>query len=234
MKSDMIANVLKKPLVGIRTILNDLCMSYDRQRYGTAEFVIIANNCWGGQIYQRLNKSYNTPFIGLFIFAPDYLKLLQRFDHYMALELTFDSASRWTGEPTRYPLGKLGELEIHFMHYADAEEATSKWKRRLARMNAVQDRSRYFFKIDDRDLGTAEIISSFHELPFEHKISFGVDELPLKDHVRLIEHPGDLSVPDGVILYKRAFRQVDLLGWIRTGQIRGNLYSRLKAVAGVA
>lgn len=33
-------------------------------------FTIISNNCWGGFVYQKFNLQYRTPFVGLFIFAP--------------------------------------------------------------------------------------------------------------------------------------------------------------------
>ena len=41
---------------------------------------IISNNCWGGFVYQKFNLQYRTPFVGLFIFAPDYIELLENFD----------------------------------------------------------------------------------------------------------------------------------------------------------
>lgn len=41
---------------------------------------IISNNCWGGFMYQSCNLQYNSPFIGLFLFAPDYIKLLENIE----------------------------------------------------------------------------------------------------------------------------------------------------------
>ena len=44
-------------------------------------FTIVSNNCWGGFIYKRFKLQYNSPFIGLFIFAPDYIYLLKNFNN---------------------------------------------------------------------------------------------------------------------------------------------------------
>lgn len=52
-------------------------------------FTIISDTCWGGFIYQYFNLPYNSPFIGLYIFSPDYIDLLSNFKKYMNDELTF-------------------------------------------------------------------------------------------------------------------------------------------------
>lgn len=38
---------------------------------------IISNNCWGGFMYQEHRLRYNSPFIGLFLYAPE---LIYQFD----------------------------------------------------------------------------------------------------------------------------------------------------------
>ena len=35
-------------------------------------FSIISNNCWGGYVYQEQNLPYQSPFVGLFLYAKDY------------------------------------------------------------------------------------------------------------------------------------------------------------------
>jgi uncharacterized protein (DUF1919 family) len=51
------------------------------------DFVIIANNCFGGQVYKSFGLPYNTPFVGMFLYGPCYLKLLQNFKRYKRLIL---------------------------------------------------------------------------------------------------------------------------------------------------
>jgi uncharacterized protein (DUF1919 family) len=43
------------------------------------DFSIISNNCWGTRTYQKYGLEYLSPFQSLFIFAPDYLKLISDF-----------------------------------------------------------------------------------------------------------------------------------------------------------
>ena len=177
------------------------------------DFVIISNNCWGAEIYKRYNKPYNTPFIGLFLYGPDYIKLLQDFKYYMALPLVFVNQSRWEKE-LKYPVGKLDDIEIHFMHYANEEEAALKWQRRLARMNRVTEDDEYYFKICDRAETSEKIIRDFHHLPFSNKISFGINDYQIKNHIVIIENDNNVCVPDGVKLYLIMNKYIKIDKWI--------------------
>ena len=53
------------------------------------DFTIVSNNCWGGFVYQKFGLEYKTPFIGLFIFTPDYIELLKNFKELIFKELKF-------------------------------------------------------------------------------------------------------------------------------------------------
>ena len=105
------------------------------------EFCIVANNCLGSRFYKILEREYNTPFVGLFIMPECFAKLVTDFDAYMAKEIVFIDKSKYPphDEPGRgadqYPLGLLGDLELHFVHYKTAEDAVEKWQRRKARMD---------------------------------------------------------------------------------------------------
>ena len=77
----------------------------DRAALRNKDFVIISNNCWGGQVYQWYQLPYNTPFVGMFIYGPCYIKLLKNFDHYMAQELKFGAVSIYKDRAKTYPLG---------------------------------------------------------------------------------------------------------------------------------
>lgn len=225
--------VIKKQVRKLQGEVSKLSAKIDQKTFGNQEFVIVSNNCWGGQIYQRLNRPYNTPFVGLYIFGPDYMKLLNRFEYYLSRPLTFTSQSLWTDEEILYPIGKLDDIEIHFVYYADKNEAIDKWTRRVIRLNKVKNRNNFFIKIDDRDQTTTEMIKEFHSLPFVNKISFGVMQMSINEHI-VIPETDQKFVPNGVILYKKGFRYVDQLNWIKTGSITINLYSKIKSLAGIA
>ena len=93
----------------------------DKILYRKNNFVVVSNNCWGAEIYKRLDLEYNTPFVGLFFYGPDYIKLLENFDYYMNKELSFVNESKWSKKTILFPIGKLDDIEIHFMHYKNED-----------------------------------------------------------------------------------------------------------------
>ena len=134
------------------------------------DFSIISNNCWGGGVYEDLNIPYKTPFVGLFIMAPDYIKLLKNLKYYISLPLTFVEESKYEriniereGQHGFYPIGKLEDIEIFFMHYASKEEALEKWERRKARINW----NNLYIKLCDNDFCTYELAKEFDGLKFK-------------------------------------------------------------------
>jgi len=183
--------------------------------------VIISNNCWGGQVYQWFQKSYQTPFVGLFLYGPCYMKFLQDIDHYMAKELVFAGASKYEKRPKTYPVGILGGIEIHFTHYKNEEEALKKWNRRKARMLDIP-KEKWQYMICDREFVTEEMIINFHDLPLGSKISFGNFGLDNPNHIKIVETPkGNPSfVPNGKQLFKLSFLYFDIVHWLNFGIVK--------------
>lgn len=213
----------------IKNLLEAIAVKIDRIEGCKGGFVVISNNCWGGGIYRRLNLPYNTPFVGLYMYGPDYIKLLENFDSYMSHKMEFIEFSRWLNNTATYPIGLLKDVEVHFLHYKDRVEAMEKWNRRLSRMNKIKDRDKYFFKIDDRDFSDDDIIQRFHALPFKNKISFGLRKLDIKNHIQILENENGKNVPDGAVLYRISFKYFDVFKWINSGKIKSNWYSVIKA-----
>lgn len=120
----------------IRNGFSSFFQKKDIARLQNKDFVLISRNCWGGQVYQWLNIPYNTPFVGLFLFGPCYMKLLRDFERYMAIDLKFIEQSKYAEVEEIYPIGILDDVEIHFQHYNGIEEARDKWNRRKKRMLA--------------------------------------------------------------------------------------------------
>lgn len=182
------------------------------------EFVLISNNCWGGSAYQWYKKPYNTPFVGLFIYGPCYLKLLKNFENYMSQSLTFISKSKYPSNGKSYPIGLLDDIEIHFEHFKSNEEAKEKWERRTARMLEVTDINNYFFKICDRELATKSDLIEFYKLPFKNKISFSIhdyEELKGYNHIKVLERDKKHEcVPNGKKLYELTYLYFDLNKWL--------------------
>lgn len=150
-----------------------------RLRIKNTDFTIISNNCWGGFIYQMLKLPYNTPTIGLFMYASDYLEFCANIKYYLNKDMEFieHNESKYYNElknniKRKYPIGKIDDIEIHFLHYSTKDEAADKWKRRSKRINW----NKIIFKFSQRDLCTKEDILKFNNLKYKNKICFTYEE----------------------------------------------------------
>ena len=160
----------------ITDIRSDLGCYINRKRIKNKEFTIISNDCYGAELYRDLGLEYKTPFIGLMVSAPCYIKLLNNLKEYLDSPLSFVNTSRYEymNELRQtlpfYPIGKLGEeVEIHFIHYAYNFEAREKWKRRLKR---ISWNNIFVGFVGDKYLCTEDILSKFDSLPFKNKVVF--------------------------------------------------------------
>jgi uncharacterized protein (DUF1919 family) len=133
------------------------------KRLRNNNFTLISNNCNGGVLLHELGIKFNSQFINLYINASDYVKYLKRFDYYNNLTLEFLDD---TGK--EYPVGKLDDITIDFVHYASNEEANQKWEERKKRIN----KNNMFVMFTEQDDCTKEILRDFDLLPIENKIVF--------------------------------------------------------------
>ncbi len=180
-------------------------------------FTIISDNCWGSKIYKDFNVRYNTPFVGLFMYSPCYIKLLKNLDYYLQSELYFIKESKYNinkelRKQKWYPIGLLGnEIEIHFLHYKSEAEAENKWMRRKKRMNM----DNIFVELSDKELCTEEIVVEFDKLPFKHKVCFTAKNYPnIICAVQLKEYEDDGCIGD---IYKDSYivkRHFDIIDWL--------------------
>lgn len=150
-----------------------------RIRLRNKNFTIISNNCWGGFIYQKYGLEYRTPTIGLYFLGDDYVKFCASLDEYLSRQLAFIpwESSRFYPElkdVKPYPVGKLGDIEVYFMHYHSEEEAREKWERRKSRIN----KERILFKLSQRECCSKEDVEKFMALPYKNKICFAYDKVP--------------------------------------------------------
>ncbi len=149
-------------------------------------FTIISNNCWGGTVYESYALQKQSPTVGMFFVAADYIRFLKRLDEYLNAELEFvapekSMASKYafvTGDPRfgSYPVGKISlggeDIEIMFLHYHSEQEAREKWNRRKSRIN----RDRLLVKFNDQNACSHELAREFDALPFKNKVFFTVSD----------------------------------------------------------
>ena len=148
------------------------------------DFSIISNNCWGGFIYQKYGLVYRSPTEGLYFLGHDFVKFAERLDYYIACELEFISWEESSyyeviknNKP--YPVAKLDDIEIYFMHYPTEKEAAEKWYRRSKRINYEH----ILFKLSQREGCSKEDVEKFMSLPLSNKICFAYDEVEGTIHI---------------------------------------------------
>ncbi len=146
-----------------------------RKHLRNTDFSIICNNCWAGYVYRRFGLPYLTPTVGLYFFPEDFLKLCSDVKGYMEKPLEFISytESRYKEiieekKQTNVPLGRLGDIEIVFLHYPNKEEAAEKWRRRVERINY----DNLIFKFSKMNGCTDEHLRKFDSFDFVKKICF--------------------------------------------------------------
>lgn len=140
-------------------------------------FTIISNNCWGGWVYRFFGLPYQSPTIGLFFLSDDYLKFINNLKEYLGKELVFikpeeankaERVKAYVKAFGKYPIGRLGDIDIHFLHYDSEKEAYSKWNRRKERI----DYSRVIIKISKQNLWEDRFAEEFDRFEFPNKLFF--------------------------------------------------------------
>ena len=188
----------------LRNLEKYLKGKYFNLKINKNNFTIISNNCWGTFIYKKFGLPYNSPFVNLFIFPKDYIKLLENFskDSLSHMEFINKEQSKYKdklieyGEDYNndYPIGLLNkEVELHFLHYTSKEDALEKWNRRLEKMNF----ERLIFKFSDTNQCKDESIIAFDKLDLPNKVCFTAKQFPqLKSVVYLEKFQGQEGVLD--------------------------------------
>lgn len=136
-------------------------------RLKNKDFTIIASSCNGAVMYHDLGLPYLSPTINLFIDEHDFIKMVENLKWYM------DGPLVESGREESYPIGRLRDIEIHFMHYKTFAEAAGKWEERKKRMNWDN-----LFIVGVSSDGDPEIIRRFEQLPYKNKVIFSPVEYP--------------------------------------------------------
>lgn len=181
------------------------------------DFCIISNNCWGAEFYIERNIQYNSPFVGLFIPPFQFVRMVNNLPSYLKLDLVFIKKTRVKEYEElhlkkQYPIGLVGDIELHFLHYEDENEAREKWTRRLSRM--PQDPANWFIKACDGEImDWSEYIGLWNSIPY-NKIFFSAKKRSEIDNLVRIDESYNDYVTDGKALYKLSKDYFDVDKWI--------------------
>ena len=142
----------------------------NRKRLTNVSPTLISSNCAAGMIYHWLGLEFRSPFINLWMTNSDFLTAMENLDDFLATELKED-----TSGIREYPVG-IGYkgVRIFFLHYRSWEEAASKWKERIPRIdrgNMAVMLTNFKSTGEDANLA-AETLERFDRLPFAHKVAF--------------------------------------------------------------
>lgn len=193
------------------------------------DFCIFSNDCWGGQLYRRMKIPYNTPFVGVGLMAPCYMKILRNPKKYFDAEMEFVKVSDYplmNEELARrggYPVGKILDIELHFMHSKSEEECREGWNRRKLRIN--WDNILVKFTMD-KDYATEEYLKEFESLPYSKKVCFSKLEYPqFETCIRVDKH-----IDNGFLLFRSSIKHFDLIAWLNSGRLHYKGLSKLRGL----
>lgn len=140
---------------------------------GTKPFTIFSNNCLGGVFYNDAGLQFTSPLINTAMDGEDFLKFLENPHHYLMHEMEFFS---WSGRD--FPIARIDDIEVNFVHYKTPDECIDKWKKRAERI--VWDN--IFIVATNHDgMNHDDCMKRFDQLPYKNKIMFVSKEYPQYD-----------------------------------------------------
>ena len=160
------SGICKKTLKRVHNQINKLFRSLYlrklRKGFQNHSLSVFSSNCVGGCMLHDLGVRFLSPLVNLFMDAKDYLKFLSKPKAYLALTLVEEK----TDLP--YPVGHLGDLTLHFVHYKSFSDAVDSFAARTQRINY----DNLFVIFCERDGCTYEDLLTFDALPYSHKVVF--------------------------------------------------------------
>ena len=204
----------------IKRKIRKLISPLNRLKLKNRNFSILSNNCWGGVVYDKFGLQYLSPTIGAFFFAEDYIKFLKRIDFYLKLELQeIDfSQSKYIGYlSTRLNhcvVGKIGDIEIFFLHYDSFLSASKKREKRKNRINF----DNLIVKFSDQNLFSKELFYEFDKLDFKNKIFITTNTEFKSNNTRIVYLKDKYKFGYAKDDIKPSFRKLNLkkyLNWIK-------------------
>ena len=194
-------------------IYNPIWGGQNLKRINYKKFTIISNNCWGGHVYRYFSSSYDSPTVGLYFFAEDYMRFLGDLRSYISKDLNFirRDESKYREELERRnvtcPIGILGDVEVVFLHYKTEAEALNKWNRRCQRIHWDS----LYIKFSEMNLCNLRLLEEFDRLDYQHKIVFTTKDYGLKSQVIFKDYEGSNEINNDTLHFRKF---INLIKWI--------------------
>lgn len=179
---------------------------YRRKKINNTDFTIISNNCWGGICYEYFGLPKQSPTVGTYFFAEDYIKFVSNLKHYLMTEMRIIKAE----ESKHYlslkakseldaPIGVLDDVEIVFLHYKNPELALQKWNRRVSRVNLDNIIIKFSYMNECND----DLLRKFMNIEGLKKICFIGGKGDSTDELIYLPEYDDLTVLDDTFYWNK-------------------------------
>ena len=146
----------------IRRVERRLYLDIKRKKLKNKNPTVFSANCNGAMILHDMQCRFNSPFVNLFLSAEDFLKFLKDPEKYLGTEPIEIKTQK------AFPVGKISDITVYFMHYKSFDEAKQKWIERSKRVNM----DNLFVMMTDKNGCTKEHIAEFDSLPYKNKVIF--------------------------------------------------------------
>lgn len=143
------------------------------------EFTIFGNNCLAGVFYHDAGRQFTSPTVNIAMDGEDFIRFLENPRNYINCPMEFIS---WPGHD--YPIARIKDIEVRFVHYKSEAEAEEKWNQRAERI--VWD-NLYVVSTDHDGMNNPDIMERFDKLPYQNKVMFVAGEYP--------QYPWAVTVP---------------------------------------
>ena len=195
-------------------IINPIMGGIRKGKLANPHFTIISNNCWGGHVYRYFGMPYDSPTVGLYFYSDEYIKFLSHLKEYLNLELTFipSSESKYYDDLIKKNqankiIGKLGDVEIVFLHYKTEAEALEKWKRRCARIHW----DHLVVKMTEQNQCSLNALQTFDNMPFKQKLVFTSNDYGLESQVIFVDYLGKEEISNDTLHFRKYVDLVKLI-----------------------
>lgn len=200
--------ILKKIYRKIRNDFNSLCAVYRRSKVKDLSFTIIANNCWAGVCYEYFNIRKNSPTIGLYFYADEYIIFLENLKYYMNCELHFIDTVKSKHfndlkmkKQENVIVGMLDDIEIIFLHYSSEKEAKEKWDRRVKRINW----DNLIIKFSYMNGCTDELVDRFEKIDYKKKFILVSKEFSQYDNAFILPGLNGEQIKNDTLKFNKYF-----------------------------
>lgn len=176
---------------------------------------IISSDCLGGIIYHNLGLEFKSPTINLYFGKEDFFEFVRNLRGYLESEIIEVKDSE---KP--FPVGELmyndKKITVNFMHYANFDEAKTKWVERKKRV----DFSNIYVTQIIRDASEKDI-TAFDNLPYKKKLLITSDNPVNSENVKIHKvlrketyRPGEIIEYKNALSVKRYIDDIDYVKFL--------------------